>query len=223
MTTLKQLATPYVSFPRFLNAVQTPNHLFFTNRPLASSFLSLDNFFLSATTSESSGGRHQGGQLQNRQNVRILSVVQHRGGVIFSFFLASFTACYWRALIDKSLQKIQKKIKRKLALTKRGNLKLLDPECGTFRDKKMKKIFFLSSLQPFFIVAFDPFPFDLRMFLQENFPSVKRIDKKLNRRFEAMTGLNTETAEQLQVLNACWFISQCWLCRVATSARNVWN
>uniref|UniRef100_A0A7M5XCK6 procollagen-proline 4-dioxygenase n=1 Tax=Clytia hemisphaerica TaxID=252671 RepID=A0A7M5XCK6_9CNID len=39
------------------------------------------------------------------------------------------------------------------------------------------------------------------MFLQENFPGVKKINTKLNRRFEAMTGLNTDTAEQLQINN----------------------
>jgi hypothetical protein len=37
------------------------------------------------------------------------------------------------------------------------------------------------------------------MFLMSAFPGVKKIDKVLNRRFEALTGLNTDTAEQLQV------------------------
>ena len=37
------------------------------------------------------------------------------------------------------------------------------------------------------------------MFLQENFPGVMKINTNLNRRFEALTGLTTETAEQLQV------------------------
>jgi len=39
------------------------------------------------------------------------------------------------------------------------------------------------------------------MFLMDVFPGVKQIDKKLNLRFEAMTGLNTDTAEQLQLNN----------------------
>ena len=38
-----------------------------------------------------------------------------------------------------------------------------------------------------------------RMFLMDSFPGVKKMDKKLNGRFEAITGLNTESAEQLQV------------------------
>ena len=37
------------------------------------------------------------------------------------------------------------------------------------------------------------------MFMMSVFPGVKEIDKVLNRRFEALTGLNTDTAEQLQV------------------------
>lgn len=39
------------------------------------------------------------------------------------------------------------------------------------------------------------------MFLMKNFPEVNKIDNKLNGRFEALTGLTTETAEQLQVSN----------------------
>ena len=38
-----------------------------------------------------------------------------------------------------------------------------------------------------------------RMFLMKNFPEVNKMDNKLNGRFEALTGLTTETAEQLQV------------------------
>ena len=37
------------------------------------------------------------------------------------------------------------------------------------------------------------------MFLMKNFPEVNKMDNKLNGRFEALTGLTTETAEQLQV------------------------
>ena len=38
-----------------------------------------------------------------------------------------------------------------------------------------------------------------RMWLMDVFPEVRKINKKLNRRFEAITGLTTETAEELQV------------------------